>query len=577
MSHRAKKKVLLFGVCVLLIISVILAIVIVLIIQREGCDIKFNSLSELGHYRQAAVSTNGQECAQIGVGILKKNGSAVDAAIATLLCEGVASLHSMGLGGGFLMTIWDAENGTANYLDARETAPAAAEENMFNGDAYLSMYGGLAVAVPGELRGYWEAHKRYGKLKWRELFEPTIALCLRGSVINDYLYTYLVNKESKIKAQSTLAEILINPATKRPWKVGEKIKRTKLAETLRLIANNGPDIFYNSSMTDEMVAEIRSFNGIITKEDFETYSVKWRKPIEVTVDDLTIYTAPPPGSGVILAFIINILQNVVPINDQNIMWQRIVETFKWAYAKRTELGDPEFVDIERLLTNLTSNDYARIIKNEINDYETSNDPKHYGAVTATTMDSGTAHVSVLAPDGSAVSVTSTINQVFGAMIRSKSTGIIFNDEMDDFSSPDITNGFGVPPSPANFIRPGKRPLSSMSPTIVVGKDKVVRLVIGAAGGTKITTAIATSMILNLWGGYNIKEAIDSYRIHHQLLPMIAQTEKGFCPDIIQYLRKVKHNVTTFTGIGSAVTAVANDANGITANSDYRRQGSVAGF
>ncbi|KAL2723859.1 glutathione hydrolase 1 proenzyme-like isoform X3 [Vespula squamosa] len=372
----------------------------------------------------------------------------------------------MGLGGGFLMTIWDAKNGTANYLDARETAPAAAEEKMFNGDAYLSMYGGLAVAVPGELRGYWEAHKKYGNLKWRELFEPTIALCLRGSVINDYLYSYLVNKESKIKAQSTLAEILINPATKRPWKVGEKIKRTKLAETLRLIANNGPDIFYNSSMTDEMVAEIQSFNGIITKEDFATYSVKWRKPIEVNFDDLTIYTAPPPGSGVILAFIINVLQNIVPINDQNIMWQRIVEAFKWAYAKRTELGDPEFVDIERLLTNLTSNDYAKIIKNEINDYETSNNPKHYGAVTATTMDSGTAHVSVLAPDGSAVSVTSTINQVFGAMIRSKSTGIIFNDEMDDFSSPDITNGFGVPPSPANFIRPGKRPLSSMSPTIV---------------------------------------------------------------------------------------------------------------
>ncbi|XP_035739251.1 glutathione hydrolase 1 proenzyme-like isoform X2 [Vespa mandarinia] len=575
--HLAKKKVLLFGVCVLLIISVILAIIIILIIQREGCDIKFNSLSELGRYRQAAVSTNGRECAQIGSDILKKNGSAVDAAIATLLCEGVASLHSMGLGGGFLMTIWDAKNGRADYLDARETAPAAAKENMFHGDAHLSMYGGLAVAVPGELRGYWEAHKKYGKLKWRELFEPTIALCLRGSVINDYLYAYLINKESKIKAESTLADILINPATKRPWKVGEKIKRPKLAKTLRLIANNGPDIFYNGSMTDEMVTEIQSFKGIITREDFETYSVKWKKPIEINVDDLTIYTAPPPGSGVILAFIINILQNIVSINNQNIMWHRIVEAFKWAYAKRTELGDPEFVDIERLLTNLTSKDYAKIIKNEINDYETSNDPKHYGAVTATTMDSGTAHVSVLAPDGSAVSVTSTINQVFGAMIRSKSTGIIFNDEMDDFSSPDITNGFEVPPSPANFIRPGKRPLSSMSPTIVIGKDKVVRLVIGAAGGTKITTAIATCMILNLWGGYNIKETIDSYRIHHQLLPMTAQTEKGFCPDIIQYLREVKHNVSTFTGIGSAITAVANDENGITANSDYRRQGSVAGF
>ncbi|KAI4489122.1 hypothetical protein M0804_004620 [Polistes exclamans] len=577
MSHRAKKKLLLFGVCVLLIISVIIAVIIVFIIQQGGCDIKFNSLSELGQYKQAAVSTNGQECARIGVGILKKNGSAVDAAIATLLCEGVASLHSMGLGGGFLMTIWDAENGMADYLDARETAPAKATEKMFDGDPNLSLYGGLAVAVPGELRGYWEAHKKYGKLKWIELFKPTIELCLIGSVINDYLYTYLINKESKIKAESTLAEILIDPATGRPWKVGERIKRPKLAETLRLIAENGPNAFYNSSLTDLMVAEIQSFNGIITKEDFLTYSVRWRKPIEINIDNLTVYTAPPPGSGAILAFIINVLQGIVPTDNQNIMWHRIVEAFKWAYARRTELGDPEFVNIVSLLTNLTSSDYAKAVRNKIKDYETSNDPKHYGAVTATTTDSGTAHVSVLAPDGSAVSVTSTINQVFGAMIRSKSTGIIFNDEMDDFSSPDITNGFGVPPSPANFIKPGKRPLSSMSPTIVVDKDKVARLVIGAAGGTKITTAIASSIILNLWAGYNIKEAIDAYRIHHQLLPMTVQTEKGYCPDIIQYLRDIKHNVTTFTGIGSAITAVVSDTSGITANSDYRRQGSVAGF
>ncbi|KAK2584968.1 hypothetical protein KPH14_002556 [Odynerus spinipes] len=572
-----KKKLLLFGICILLIVSVIIAVVVVFVTQRVGCDLGFESPSELGQYKQAAVSTNGQECAQIGADILSKNGSAVDAAIAALLCEGVASLHSMGLGGGFLMTIWDAESQTADYLDARETAPAAATENMFHGDAHLSMYGGLAVAVPGELRGYWEAHKKYGKLKWRELFEPAIALCLKGSVINDYLHAYLIEKESKIKAESSLAEILIDPATKRPWKLGERIRRPRLAKTLREIANNGPNVFYNGSMTDQMVEELKAFGSILTKEDFQNYSVKWKKPIKVNIGNLTMYTAPPPGSGVILAFIMNVLQGMVPIENKNIMWHRIVEAFKWAYARRTELGDPDFVDIERLLTNLTSADYAEVIRKEINDYRTSNDPKFYGAITATTTDSGTAHVSVLAPDGSAVSVTSTINQVFGAMIRSKSTGIIFNDEMDDFSSPDITNGFGVPPSPANFIRPGKRPLSSMTPTIVVGKNNTVRLVIGAAGGTKITTAIASTMILNLWGGQNIKAATDAYRIHHQLLPMTVQTEKGYCPDIIKYLHEIKHNVKTYSGIGSAITAIANDMTSVTANSDYRRQGRTAGF
>lgn len=330
-------------------------------------------------------------------------------------------------------------------------------------------------------------------------------------------------------------------------------------------------------MGDTLVEEIQSFKGIITKKDLQDYRVKWRKPMESKLGNLTIYTAPPPGSGAILIFIMNILRGLIPIDDVKVTWQYFVESFKWAYARRTELADPEFVNITSVLNDITSIEYARTIRRNIKSNETSNDPRHYGVHTFLHEDSGTSHVSVLAPDGSAVSVTSTINQVLGAMIRSPSTGIIFNDEMDDFSSPDRTNGFDLPPSPANFIRPKKRPMSSMSPTIVVDESGNVRLVIGAAGGAKITSAVAIAMALNLWSGYNVKQAIDTLRIHHQLLPMIIQNEKGFSPDVLNHLVSIGHNVTTYSGIGSAITAVSKENGKVFASSDFRREGRTAGF
>ncbi|XP_011696819.1 PREDICTED: gamma-glutamyltranspeptidase 1-like isoform X2 [Wasmannia auropunctata] len=574
-----RKKLIAFGVTAAVLVAIFVILIVVFTLNSDvKCGAKFVSSSKLDRYAKGAVATNGRECSQIGADILSRNGSAVDAAIAALLCEGIASLHSMGLGGGFLMTIWDARSKTADYLDARETAPIAATEDMFDGNAHLAMYGGLAVAVPGELMGYWEAYKRYGRLPWSELFEPAIKLCKTGSYVNEYLAAYLTEKEPMIKNESSLAEILINPKTNKTWIAGDRIKRPKLAETLKLIAEKDPSVFYNGILTDKLVDEIRKFKGIITRRDFQEYRPVWRKPVALKMGNLTIYSAPPPGSGAILTFIMNVFRRLLPIDNENAMWQRIVETFKWAYARRTELGDPDFVEgIDALLTNLTSNDYAEMIKRRIKDDRTSQDPEEYGVNTTTVADAGTSHVSVLAPDGSAVSVTSTINQVLGAMIRSESTGIIFNDEMDDFSSPNITNGFGLPPSPANFIRPRKRPLSSMCPSIVVDHKGDVRLVIGAAGGSKITSGVAIGLLLNLWLGYDIKEAIDARRLHHQLLPMNIQNEKDFCQPTLDYLNKIGHNVSTFSGIGSALTAVSKENEFITANSDYRRQGTTAGF
>ncbi|XP_043464243.1 glutathione hydrolase 1 proenzyme-like isoform X2 [Leptopilina heterotoma] len=578
-SRMPRKKLWAMGLIILLLVIFIVSAIYIFSDKKTSIwSNKHNSDAKLGIYKQAAISAMGQECSEIGVGLLKKGGNAIDAAIGALLCEGVASLHSMGLGGGFLMTIWNSTTKEAHYLDARETASRHATSSMFGGNPNLSYQGGLSVAVPGELLGYWEAHQKFGKLNWKDLFLPTIKLCQTGSRINSYLSGYIKSKEHLIRAEPTLSEILIDSRTNELFKEGDRIKRPQLAKTLEILSDTGITEFYNGTIAQMLTDEIQAFKGIIDLQDFKEYRVSWKEPIKVNIGKMTIYSAPPPGSGVLVSFIIKVLENFLLNNDKEIIWHRVIETFKWAYAKRTELGDPDFEkDVENLVKNFTSADYAKDIRRLINDTWTSNDPNFYGAVTSNPEDHGTCHVSVLDADGNAVSVTSTINQVFGAMFRSSSTGIIFNDEMDDFSSPNITNAFGIPPSPVNFIKPGKRPLSSMSPTIIVDENNQVRLVIGAAGGTKITTAVALAIMLNIWADYNVKEAVDAYRVHHQLFPMTIQYENGFPQAVLNHLRAIKHNATTYTGIGSAITAIAKNKMSITAISDYRRQGTTAGY
>ncbi|KAJ4439560.1 hypothetical protein ANN_07687 [Periplaneta americana] len=335
-------------------------------------------------------------------------------------------------------------------------------------------------------------------------------------------------------------EILINPATKTVWKEGDKFKRLKLADTLEIIRDGGASVLYNGTLTDRFVKDIQDLGGIITIEDMNEYRVKWSEPIEATLtNNIKMYTVPPPGSGALLALALNILEDVMPAKDNVTTYQRITEAFKYTYGKRTQLGDPDFVPISqgcsgggaersvapalcskverssgtmfeggaelrhcvrrwsgapalcsKLIKQITSEAYAAEIRKNLSDCTTWQNASHYGGDFVFSEDHGTAHISVLAPNGDAVSVTSTVNQLFGSMARSLSTGIILNDEMDDFSAPNITNGFGLPPSPSNYIEPGKRPMSSMVPAIFVDGDGEVQLVTGGSGGTKITSATA---------------------------------------------------------------------------------------
>ncbi|XP_030763762.1 glutathione hydrolase 1 proenzyme-like isoform X2 [Sitophilus oryzae] len=490
----------------------------------------------------------------------------------------------MGLGGGFLMTIYEKETGKVRSLNSREVAPGAATVNMYNGSSSLAQRGGLSVAVPGELKGYWTLHQEYGKLPWKDLVQPTIDMCKEGIYVTAFLARIYLSSKDLLMSDPVLRDIFIDPSTTEPYIEGQYVKILRFAKTLEIIADEGVHALYsaNGSLIKGFVDDIKQNNGIITEEDLINYQPEWQEPVRAVLNDNhTLYTSPLPGSGVVLTYILNILDGLLNLDQlyttQTV--QRIIESFKFGYGHRTLLGDANFVNVTELVANLTSKSYAKDIRSKIFDDRTSQDPTYYGAKASLVEDHGTAHISILAPNGDAISVTSTINYVFGAGFASNSTGIILNDEMDDFALPNVTNLFGLAPSEANFIAPGKRPLSSMVPSIIVKDDDVV-LVTGAAGGTKITTVIASILVKHLWYDVDIQTAMDDKRVHHQLSPMTVEFEEGFnetYPDISRDIVSIGHEVKyTPTSNGfSAVTSVTTKNGEIKGAYDIRRGGYIS--
>lgn len=368
----------------------------------EVCDSIFNSVEPVGLISFIFVPT----CRKI----LEEDGSVADAAITALLCEGVTCPQSTGLGGGFVMTIFHKASNKVETLIARDVAPSAATWDMFNNTDKVS--GGLAIAVPGELKGYGELHKKYGKLKWSRLFEPIIELCRKGHIVSPYLGGILESRKETVFNSPTLREIYVDPITNDTYKVGDRVKRLKLADTFEIIQREGADSIYNNGTIGRMmVKDIEDIGGIITTKDLMDYNVLWREPITVKLENnKQLYTVPLPGSGPIVAFIMNVLKGFLPKEMSTLAMQRIAETFKYAYAKRSDLGDDRFEEsVREVIHNLTDENFAREIREKITDTETFNDHKHYGANFSLQEDHGTAHVNILAPNGDAISVTGTIN------------------------------------------------------------------------------------------------------------------------------------------------------------------------
>lgn len=341
--------------------------------------------------------------------MLDDGGSVADAAIAGLLCEGVASPQSTGLGGGFVMTIFRKETNRVETLIARDVAPLAATKNMF---VNKTVTGGLAVGVPGELKGYWELHQRYGILSWAQLFDPVIELCRKGHVVSPYLANILNKNKNTVLKSPTLKEVYFNPATNDVYQNGDIVKRDKLADTLEIIKNEGvKTMYHNGTIARDIIQDIQDEGGIVTVEDLMLYSVRWEAPISVPLrDGKTLHTLPLPGSGALVAFIMNVLNDYLPEKESALAMQRIAEAFKFAYAKRTELGDGKFVESAlEVVKNLTNPEFAMEIRKKIDDHKTYSDYEHYGADFSSQEDHGTSHINIIAPNGDAIAATGTIN------------------------------------------------------------------------------------------------------------------------------------------------------------------------
>ncbi|CAD5223806.1 unnamed protein product [Bursaphelenchus okinawaensis] len=558
--------------------------------HRYDWPLPANSL--LGKFEKAAVTCDHGFCNEIGRDILIKGGNAIDSSIASMFCLGITNPQSSGLGGGFIMTFYNRTLGRCLALDARETAPGKATEDMFVKNSNNSKYGWEAIATPGELYGYRFAWENWGsgQISWRELIQPSIDLARNGVPVSEYLSYVLEKKEWHFNLTTPNMDDWINPETGRVWKFGDVLKRTKLADTLEKIAASEDPIklFYEGVMADAIVREVQEAGGILTKEDLKNYRPKlYETPLirSKFYENLTMCGPPPPSSFAITQNIISVMTSKFynysgdgrPVDghlSDTYFYHALIEAEKFAYAKRTLMGDVDFEEgSKKLAENMTTAEYNRWIA-DILPYAAQNTSFYGQNDTAQKEDHGTSHVSVLDQYGNGVAATSTVNRWFGAGIQSPSLGIVWNDEMDDFSTPGQDNGFGFAPSPENFIKPGKRPMSSMSPMVIYDEETLdVKMVIGASGGSKIISAVAKPVIRVLCFNETIKEAIDAPTLHNQYTPDITQYEETVPKELIQDLeqkfgQKFKPTVG-FEGIAQGIV-IGNDGK-LYANGDYRRK------
>uniref|UniRef100_A0A0N4Z0Z3 Gamma-glutamyltranspeptidase 1 n=1 Tax=Parastrongyloides trichosuri TaxID=131310 RepID=A0A0N4Z0Z3_PARTI len=543
------------------------------------------SPSFMGHYNKAGVAADNEICSGIGRETLLKGGNAVDAAISTLFCIGIMDTHSAGIGGGHFMTIYNATEKRCHVIDARETAPGLSNETMYNDRWDDSKIGWLAVAVPGEIHGMYTAFKKFGsgKVSWKNLVDPTIELLKEGFPTSHALARAFKDNEDWIKMESTMKDF-INPETGEIFKVGEQIKtRKNLLKTFEIISNSSDPIetFYNSSFTDLLVEEFKKNNGIMTKNDFVNYKSILRSDSSIVYtslkNDRMICGPPPPSGSAVTQAILSIMDgytfdSISSINDYTNLFHHFIESSKFAYAARSSLGDMDYnKNASTIAKNITSYEWAKDVRRRIT--HTTHDDNYYGGnFEITPEDHGTSHISIIDSEGNAVSVTSTINLILGAKVTSESSGILWNDEMDDFSLPNHPNYFKIPPSPSNYIKAGKRPMSSMAPIIIFNKKIPNELLaIGGAGGSTIISGVANVALHAMWmKNTTIKSSIDFPRIHNQLRPNVTRIENRMPFEFLTKLQERGHvfekteNITVITGVKKEFDGT------ITANSDFRK-------
>ncbi|KAM0493653.1 hypothetical protein ACHAP8_009097 [Fusarium lateritium] len=534
-----------------------------------------------------AVACESEICSTIGVNILRDGGNAADAMVATVLCVGTVAMYHSSIGGGGFMLIHKPKDkhGSKAYefVDFRETAPAAATENMFKDNVDESITGGKASGVPGELRGLHHLHSKYGKLSWSHLVQPAIKVARYGFPVNNDTVRYMKTTYTKFENESFLVTdpswaIDFAPSG-RLVKLGEKLTRKRYADTLEAIASKGPDVFYQGSIAEATIRALKKDKGIMTLDDLKNYSVAIRQPSQINYRGGKVTSGSAPSSGAVVAAALNILDgysflgNPSRVNDTAYYTD---EAFKFSYGMRSNLGDPNFVpDMAEYQKQMYSNKTAEEVRAkldgralELEDY----DPEGLESLDTP----GTSQLVAMDSSGLAISTTSTINLNFGSRVMIPETGVIMNNQMNDFSIPGESNQFGFIPSKANFIRPGKRPLSSISTTIVEDADGKVSLVTGSAGGSRIITATIQVVLNAIDKGMTVYEALAAPRFHDQLVPRQVTFEYEFDNSTVAYLKEVGNNVTWVTTQSSA-QALRRLDNGTFAAAGEPRQANSGGF
>ncbi|KAF8706098.1 Gamma-glutamyltranspeptidase, partial [Rhizoctonia solani] len=544
-----------------------------------------------------AVASEARVCSQIGVDVLKDGGNAIDAAIASNLCVGTVNPFSAGIGGGGFMVIRippssPEKSSTVHTIDFRETAPAGSNSSMFAKSPLLSKFGGLSVAVPGEIRGLQAAHSQFGRLPWSRLFEPSIQLANGGWEVTAELDRRIrVFGKGWMENDKDWSPVFAPGGTL--LKQGDWIKRENFSYTLSSIASEGADAFYKGPIASSLISKVQATGGIMTLEDLESYKVVEKPALKSTYQGRHIYTTHAPSSGPVLIHVLNALERFGSgpnVHDQVAMqkegglwWHRVIEALKFGSAARTRLGDPAFGNNHKLMAEIPTKEFGNNVSSRITD-DTTHTPDYYNPVYDVQIDHGTTHTSAADADGFAIALTSSVNLIWGSRVMDPATGVIFNDVMDDFSTPGyeftrLPNAFGLWPSPWNYPEAGKRQVSSMAPTIMEYPSGDFYLTLGGSGGSRIFGAIAQA-IVNLDRGMNISGAVEAPRVHDQLFPTLVSIESGFGHKEIDALKQRGHNTSVFDiNLGVAeIQAVTQDMDGqFFAASDSRKNGVAAGW
>ena len=544
--------------------------------------IEYNSINHPVISKTGMVVSQRQSASQVGAEILRKGGNAVDAAVATGLALAVVLPRAGNLGGGGFMVVYLKDADKTITIDYRERAPASAHRDLFldekgNYDKNKAQFSLLSAGVPGTVAGLHLALTKYGTMSWEEVLEPSIKLAEEGFAVPYDLANILASSRYKKRLSSNdAAAESYYKKDKSNYEAGETLKLPDLAWTLRQLAEYGPDAFYKGEIAKKIVQEMERNNGLITFEDLENYKAVERPPVEGTYKDFRIVSMPPASSGgVHLIQMLNMLEEY-PINEMGFgsadSIHILAEVMKRAYADRSKhLGDMDFYDVP---FSLMSKKYSRSLNKSISVKVRTASKDVFPGDPYPYESPDTTHFSVMDQYGNVVSNTYTLNFSYGSGIMIPGTGMLMNNEMDDFSSkPGVPNGYGLLGSEANSIQPNKRPLSSMTPTIIFKDDKPY-LVLGSPGGSRIITTVLQVALNVMEHKMNVAQAVNSPRIHHQWLPEVLMMEKGFGPDTEKILKEKGYNLYPSSTMGS-VQAIIKEGEYFYGAADPRRPGSGA--